>query len=156
MGQSWPHFDYIWPFLTPISILISTIQIEKTLMVCRGFKPGAAGWQVQTKPQSYGGHRYVREHFIFMLDVTRRIIVFPIDDTFKDIGYYDNIIKMGHSRRLVLLFAIFFQTMQCIVFVILRKTNFGTEVALRHGGQFRYKVFEPCNDIPFRHVPLGT
>ena len=123
-------------------------------MVCRGFKPGAAGWQVQTKPQSYGGHRYVREHFIFMLDVTRRIKVFPIDDTFKDIGYYDNIIKMGHSRRLVLLFAIFFQTMQCIVFVILRKTNFGTEVALRHGGQFRYKVFEPCNDIPFRHLSL--
>ena len=25
-------------------------------MVCSGLEPGAAGWQVQTKPRSYGGH----------------------------------------------------------------------------------------------------
>ena len=25
-------------------------------MVCWGFEPGAAGWQAQTKPRSYGGH----------------------------------------------------------------------------------------------------
>ena len=25
-------------------------------MVCLGFEPGAAGWQAQTKPRSYGGN----------------------------------------------------------------------------------------------------
>ena len=30
---------------------------EKAQMVCLGFKPGAAGWQAQMKPQSYGGHQ---------------------------------------------------------------------------------------------------
>ena len=27
----------------------------KAQMVCLGFKPGAAGWKVQTNPLSYGG-----------------------------------------------------------------------------------------------------
>ena len=30
-------------------------------MVCLGFKPGAAGWNVQTNPLSYGG---TPEHLI--------------------------------------------------------------------------------------------
>ena len=51
MGQSRPLFVYFHSFLVTISI-----QIEKAQMVCLGFEPGAAGWQAQTKPQSYGGH----------------------------------------------------------------------------------------------------
>ena len=34
----------------------TTLLIEKAQMVCLGFEPGAAVWQVQTKPRSYGGH----------------------------------------------------------------------------------------------------
>ena len=29
-------------------------------MVCLGFEPGAAGWQAQTKPRSYGGHPFIQ------------------------------------------------------------------------------------------------
>ena len=52
MGQSRPLFVYFRSFLITISI----IQIEKAQMVCLGFEPRAKGWQVQTKPRSYGGH----------------------------------------------------------------------------------------------------
>ena len=30
-------------------------KLKKVQMVCLGFEPGAAGWQAQTKPRSYGG-----------------------------------------------------------------------------------------------------
>ena len=50
MGQSWPFlfiFDLILQF---------QYKLKKAWMVCLVFEPGAAGWQVQTKPRSYGGH----------------------------------------------------------------------------------------------------
>ena len=51
MVQSRPLFVYFRPFLITISI----IQIKKGQMVCLRYKPVAAGWQAQTKPQSFGG-----------------------------------------------------------------------------------------------------
>ena len=33
-------------------------KLIKAYMVCLGFKPGAAGWKVQTNPLSYGGTPY--------------------------------------------------------------------------------------------------
>ena len=50
-------------------------------MECLGFKPGAAGWQVQTKPRSYGGHpikmfRCTSVHIFLFLDG-------PISDNFS-------------------------------------------------------------------------
>ena len=52
MDQSRPLFVYFRPFLVTISIK----QIEKVQIVCMRFEPEAAGWQVQMKPRSYGGH----------------------------------------------------------------------------------------------------
>ena len=44
-------------FCLILSFQHDTIQIEidKSMMVCLGIKPGAAGWKAQTNPLSYGG-----------------------------------------------------------------------------------------------------
>ena len=54
LGQSRPSIRLFSAFLIQILITIS-IQIEKALMVCLGFEPGAIEWQAQTRPRSYGG-----------------------------------------------------------------------------------------------------
>ena len=50
-GQSRTLFVYFRPFLITISI-----QFEKSIDGVLGIRTWAAGWQAQTKPQSYGGH----------------------------------------------------------------------------------------------------
>ena len=54
MEQSWPLFRYSRPFLS--QIIISIVQIEKNVDGVLGFEPGATGWEVWTKPRSYGTH----------------------------------------------------------------------------------------------------
>ena len=66
MGQSRPLFVYFRHFLITISI------IEKAQMVCLGFEPGAAGWQAQTKPRSYGGHP---KQYFFVLKAIQLIFL---------------------------------------------------------------------------------
>ena len=50
-GQSRPLFVYFRPFL----IIISIMQIEKSIYGVLGFELAAAIQQAQTKPRSYGG-----------------------------------------------------------------------------------------------------
>ena len=52
MGQSRPLLFYFRYF----HITISIIQIENSIDGVLGIQTGAAGWQAQTKPWSYGGH----------------------------------------------------------------------------------------------------
>ena len=47
-------------------------------MVCLGFEPRAAGWQVQTKPRSYGGHpRVLYFSIVFMTSGPDEIEAYP-------------------------------------------------------------------------------
>ena len=39
-------------------LIIISIQIEKSIDGVLGLKPGAAGWQAQTKPRRYGHFRF--------------------------------------------------------------------------------------------------
>ena len=51
MCQSRPLFVYFRPFHFQHQLY----KLNKAQMVCLGFESGATGWQVQTKPRSYGG-----------------------------------------------------------------------------------------------------
>ena len=51
--KKWAKPGLFFAYFRPFLITISIIQIEKTQMVCSGFKPVAAGWQAQTIRRSY-------------------------------------------------------------------------------------------------------
>ena len=62
------------PFLF-IFVLISLqfqYNLKKAQLVCLGFKPRAAGWQVKMKPWSYGGHP--KEETFYTLTSIRKIL----------------------------------------------------------------------------------
>ena len=65
MVQSRPLFVYFRPFL----IIISIIQVEKSKMVCLGFEPREAVWQVQTIPPTA---KIVMSKELFQLDSNLR------------------------------------------------------------------------------------
>ena len=59
MGQSRPLL-----FIFVLFLLQFQYKLKKVQMVCLGFEPGAAGWQAQTKPRSYGGHPASRKYLL--------------------------------------------------------------------------------------------
>ena len=69
-------FSFIFvPFTSQINYKLKKAQTE-----CLEFEPGAAGWQAQTKPQSYGGHpsKFIYHHLVMVNSKTRfKPILFP-------------------------------------------------------------------------------
>ena len=53
MGQIRP-FLFIFVLFTSQCRVKVLLQVEKSLLVCLGFEPVAAGWRVQTNPLSLG------------------------------------------------------------------------------------------------------
>ena len=85
MGQTRPLFVYFRPFHNTMTIIaqILTINEIKAQMVCLGFKTGAAGWQAQTDPLSYGGTPFLShityKSFAFFFSLFSQAILKLID-----------------------------------------------------------------------------
>ena len=74
-GSMFCYFKYFYSFLKNGPILASFLfifvlfslqfqdKLKKAQMVCLGSKPGVAGWQPQTKQQSYGSHNQLTVSF---------------------------------------------------------------------------------------------
>ena len=70
MGQSWPLFVYFLPFL----IIISIIQIEKSVDGILGIQTRGRRIMAQTKPRSYGG-LYLLNYSPFLLQPSSQPVI---------------------------------------------------------------------------------
>ena len=72
-------------------------------MVRLGFEPGAAGWQLQTKPRSYGGHRdrsiWFAKAFIVVIFKFNSLPIACIKKHFIP-NYFDNTLMKEDYGRL--------------------------------------------------------